>query len=336
MVIHDLRNPTNQINFSIGYALDKLAQVEKQNKESQEAIRQQLLEAIDLLSGLEDRCKELDNNKKCFRNIMEDSRAQIEALQKQVADKDVLIQRLTAENQQHTTTLQTLGIPLNHYKNSPAVAGIINYADESESSSDEMDCNVPVSTHVSLTLEMNVQRLQAEEEQTLSQKYKTLNLNTSKFIESKLEISDLLDDSLNVSRNLFKITSQTLPNSFSLSKPDDHLEEIRAKLRSASQQLASGEQAGNEWQEAREMIQSCKHSSIMLLTLINDLLDLAKTQKLTFELNRDYFNLTDSVKKAFKTLEFMAQQKGISTELVVDPAHESSFERIYGDSNRYE
>jgi len=65
--------------------------------------------------------------------------------------------------------------------------------------------------------------------------------------------------------------------------------------------------------EYLEMLESSKHSSIMLLTLINDLLDLAKQQKLTFQLNNGYFNLNETVKSAFKTLEFMALQKNIST-----------------------
>jgi len=34
--------------------------------------------------------------------------------------------------------------------------------------------------------------------------------------------------------------------------------------------------------ESNEMIETCRHSSIMLLNLINDLLDLAKHEKLTF------------------------------------------------------
>ena len=72
----------------------------------------------------------------------------------------------------------------------------------------------------------------------------------------------------------------------------------------------------------------------MLLTLINDLLDLAKTQNLTFELNSHYFNLIDTVQQVFKTLEFMANQKNIKTKLVAPETH--FFEHIYGDRHRYE
>jgi len=34
--------------------------------------------------------------------------------------------------------------------------------------------------------------------------------------------------------------------------------------------------------ESLDMIQGCKHSTLMLLTLLDDLLDLAKQEKLTF------------------------------------------------------
>jgi len=43
------------------------------------------------------------------------------------------------------------------------------------------------------------------------------------------------------------------------------------------------------------MIEACKHSAIMLSTLLDDLLDLAKHEKLTFQLNKSYFNLIDGV-----------------------------------------
>lgn len=37
---------------------------------------------------------------------------------------------------------------------------------------------------------------------------------------------------------------------------------------------------------SQEMINGCQHSSIMLLNLLEDLLDLAKQEKLTFQLNK--------------------------------------------------
>ena len=54
----------------------------------------------------------------------------------------------------------------------------------------------------------------------------------------------------------------------------------------------------------------------MLLTLINDLLDLAKQQQLTFELRSSYFSLIDTINRAFTTLSFLASSKNI--ECVLD------------------
>jgi signal transduction histidine kinase len=58
---------------------------------------------------------------------------------------------------------------------------------------------------------------------------------------------------------------------------------------------------GNE-----ELLEACKHSSSMLLNLINDLLDLAKQENLTFELNKSYFNLIGTIQDTFKVLEFLS------------------------------
>lgn len=49
-------------------------------------------------------------------------------------------------------------------------------------------------------------------------------------------------------------------------------------------------------------LENCGYCSTMLLTLINDLLDLAKLQKMTFELNNQFFDITNTIKNAFGTL----------------------------------
>ena len=51
-----------------------------------------------------------------------------------------------------------------------------------------------------------------------------------------------------------------------------------------------------------QLAQSCKHSSDMMLNLIKDLLDLAKQERLTFQLNKSYFNLIETIKSTFNTL----------------------------------
>lgn len=47
----------------------------------------------------------------------------------------------------------------------------------------------------------------------------------------------------------------------------------------------------------------------MLLTLINDLLDLAKLETMNFKFNEEYFNLSEVVNQAYETMKYQAQQK---------------------------
>jgi signal transduction histidine kinase len=74
----------------------------------------------------------------------------------------------------------------------------------------------------------------------------------------------------------------------------------------------------------------------MLLNLINDLMDLAKQQRMTFQLNKSYFNLIDTITSTFSTLKFLADQKQVKLKLLVDPLELKYFYEIFGDSNRYE
>mmetsp|Transcript_30210 Transcript_30210/g.46200 ORF Transcript_30210/g.46200 Transcript_30210/m.46200 type:complete len:99 (-) Transcript_30210:1515-1811(-) len=96
------------------------------------------------------------------------------------------------------------------------------------------------------------------------------------------------------------------------------------------------EEVANLVQDSHEMINRCKHSSVMLLCLINDLLDLAKQENMTFELQKSYFNLVTTVKESLKTLEFISEQKGIKTRFVFNPKNLELFEMVYGDEKRYE
>jgi len=86
----------------------------------------------------------------------------------------------------------------------------------------------------------------------------------------------------------------------------------------------------------KELLLSCQHSSIMLLNLINDLLDLAKQEKLTFQLDKAFFSLEDTVRTTFSTLEFLSRKKSIDTVLDVKGDGQSLFKEIYGDQNRFE
>ena len=84
------------------------------------------------------------------------------------------------------------------------------------------------------------------------------------------------------------------------------------------------------------MFQQCKHSSTMLLNLINDLLDLAKQERLSFQLEKSYFNLIDTIRNSFDTLNYLANLKKVKTKLMVDPNQIKHFEEIFSDEGRFE
>jgi len=48
-----------------------------------------------------------------------------------------------------------------------------------------------------------------------------------------------------------------------------------------------------------DQLENCKYCSNMLLNLINDLMDLAKLEKMKFELNNEFFDLTQTIDRAF-------------------------------------
>lgn len=49
----------------------------------------------------------------------------------------------------------------------------------------------------------------------------------------------------------------------------------------------------------------------MLLTLINDLMDLAKLETLNFKFNEEFFDLNELIQQAFRTIKSQSDQKGI-------------------------
>lgn len=49
----------------------------------------------------------------------------------------------------------------------------------------------------------------------------------------------------------------------------------------------------------------------MLITLINDLLDLAKLETMNFKFNEDYFSLNELITQAYNTVKYQAAQKRI-------------------------
>lgn len=90
----------------------------------------------------------------------------------------------------------------------------------------------------------------------------------------------------------------------------------------------------------------------MLLTLINDLLDLAKFETMNFKFNDEFFNLNEVISKAYDTMKYQAAQKKINIIKdyqirISDPKskyydidmsfHErrNFFKSIHGDKLRY-
>ena len=49
----------------------------------------------------------------------------------------------------------------------------------------------------------------------------------------------------------------------------------------------------------------------MLITLINDLLDLAKLETMNFSFNDEYFNIDELISKSYDTIKYQAAQKSI-------------------------
>ena len=74
----------------------------------------------------------------------------------------------------------------------------------------------------------------------------------------------------------------------------------------------------------------------MLLNLINDLLDLAKIENSSFNLNTTYFNLFEVIQKSIDTLEFQMFQKKIKVTHQFDEHELGFFLSIFGDANRYQ
>lgn len=68
---------------------------------------------------------------------------------------------------------------------------------------------------------------------------------------------------------------------------------------------------GKIMHEAEQYLENISFQSNMLLTLINDLLDLAKFETMNFSFNDDYFNMNELITQAYDTVKYQAAQKNI-------------------------
>lgn len=56
----------------------------------------------------------------------------------------------------------------------------------------------------------------------------------------------------------------------------------------------------------------------MLQNLINDMMDLAKTEKMKFDLNNKLFDLIKTAERSFDNMEFLAKEKNILLIMKID------------------
>ena len=69
--------------------------------------------------------------------------------------------------------------------------------------------------------------------------------------------------------------------------------------------------------------------------LINDLMDLAKLEKMKFSLNNSFFDLTKTIKGAFGTLSYFGKQKHIEPTLKIEEDILPYFKNFFGDETRF-
>jgi len=56
--------------------------------------------------------------------------------------------------------------------------------------------------------------------------------------------------------------------------------------------------------ETEKYLENISYQSSMLITLINDLLDLAKLETMNFKFNEDYFCLNELINQAYNTVKY--------------------------------
>jgi len=83
------------------------------------------------------------------------------------------------------------------------------------------------------------------------------------------------------------------------------------------------------------MQSNCKYNSKMLVNLINDMMDLAKTERMKFDLNNSFFDLEQLVQRSFENLGYLAVEKEVQMKLNIDHQLLPFVRNINADENRY-
>ena len=73
----------------------------------------------------------------------------------------------------------------------------------------------------------------------------------------------------------------------------------------------------------------------MLINLINDMMDLAKTERMQFNLNNSFFDLEKLVERSFDCLGYLAISKEVQMSLIINDQLLPFVKNINGDENRY-
>lgn len=73
----------------------------------------------------------------------------------------------------------------------------------------------------------------------------------------------------------------------------------------------------------------------MLMNLINDMMDLAKTENMKFELKNEYFDLTKTIERALDNMSYMAISKNIQSSIKYCEKLVPFLKKLNADEARY-
>ena len=89
--------------------------------------------------------------------------------------------------------------------------------------------------------------------------------------------------------------------------------------------------------EYHETIKDLQMSATITNTLLRDLMDYAQLKNNTFKLEKEYFNFSDLVQKAFKQVALLAEKRNLKLEGPIFPNKHDAvyFKQVLGDKMRY-
>ena len=93
---------------------------------------------------------------------------------------------------------------------------------------------------------------------------------------------------------------------------------------------------GKVFEETEKYLENISFQSNMLITLINDLLDLAKFETMNFKFNDDYFNMNELINQAYDTVKYQAAQKKIKIEIDYQMSISDHKNKYYGVQTTYD